>query len=329
MGRLYGTPIPGDTTTEFADTLAPDERSMATGFLDSIHLPLMEGEPDHEVIVRPSLAILFRMAVGPGADYYAPRFLEYERTGRSFPSWNWAPLVAPGVWAFYRRLWWAGIAFSVWPLAALAAFHAALPHLGLSGGVALAVAVLIIWLVPGIVAALTANTLVFRQARELVRYAESRTTKTDKAARWLARCTVIAPVPAMAAAAVAFVTAGAAVPTLDSTYADQVVRARIAESLVAIQPLQRQLEAWFTSQLPSDAPPLALASAQSGPDSPEAVTVSLTTGRVRLALDPLGPELSGKSILLAPALDRRLQVRWICIPVDVPEKYLPQECRQG
>ena len=58
-----------------------------------------------------------------------PRFLEYERTGRSFPSWNWAPLAAPGVWAFYRRLWWAGTAFSAWPFFALAAVWAALPRL--------------------------------------------------------------------------------------------------------------------------------------------------------------------------------------------------------
>jgi hypothetical protein len=50
---------------------------------------------------------------------------------------------------------------------------------------------------------------------------------------------------------------------------------------------------------------------------------------VRLALDSSIPELSGRSILLAPAIDRWLQVRWICIPVDIPERYLPQECKQG
>lgn len=329
MRRLYGTPLPGDTTTEFADTHPPAERSTATDFLDSVHLPRAEGEPEHEAIVRPSLAILFRMAVGPGADYYAPRFLEYERTGRSFPSWNWAPLVAPGVWAFYRRLWWAGTAFSAWPFFALAALWAALPRLDLSGEVALAVAMLLIWVAPGIVAALAANTVLYRKARRLVRHAEARTTKTDKAARWLSRCTVIAPMPAAAAAAALFVVTGLALPALDSAHSDQLVRARIAESLVALQPLQRQLEEWFISRLPSDAPPIAIAGARSAGDSPEAVSVNLANGRVRLALDSVGPELSGRSILLAPTIDRRRQVRWICIPVDVPAKYLPPECRQG
>ena len=59
------------------------------------------------------------------------------------------------------------------------------------------------------------------------------------------------------------------------------------------------------------------------------MNVSVANGRVRLALDSSIPELSGRSILFAPAIDRRSQVRWICIPVDIPERYLPQECKQG
>ena len=190
-------------------------------------------------------------------------------------------------------------------------------------------AALLIWLIPGVVASLIANTLVFRNARHLVRYAEGQTTQTDRAARWLARCTVIAPMPAVAAAAVAFVTAGAAVSTLDSAHSDQVVRSRIAASLVAIGPLQRQLEEWFISRLPSDAPPLALLNGRPGPDSDQTVTVSPVNGRVRLGLDSLGPEHTGRSILLAPAIDRKFHVRWICIPVGVPEKFLPPECQEG
>ena len=39
---------------------------------------MTEGEA-RQPRVRPALAVLFRVAVGPSADYYAPRFLEYER----------------------------------------------------------------------------------------------------------------------------------------------------------------------------------------------------------------------------------------------------------
>ncbi len=317
-----------DTMTDFADTVAP-ELSMATAFVDSIQLPLVDGEPEDERIVRPSLAILFRMAVGPGADYYAPRFLEYERVGRSFPSWNWAPLLAPAVWAIYRRLWLAGLAFIAWPLMAIAVFWIALPHLADINAIGLVAAAIVVWLIPSAVGALIGNTLVYRRTRRLVRNAEARTTQTDKAARWLSRRTVIAPVQAAATTAFMVVALGAVLPNLQSAYADQVVRTRIVEMMAAIQPLQRQLEEWFLSRSPTDAPTIDMADAQPGAESLEKVSVSLTNGSVRLALGSSIPELSGRSILLAPAIDRLRQVRWICIPVDIPARYLPEECRQG
>ena len=279
--------------------------------------------------MRPSLAFLFRMAVGPGADYYAPRFLEYERVGPGYPSWNWAALWAPAVWATYRRLWLPAIAFAVWPPLALALYGAVEPYVGGSGVVSIAVATFLVWLVPGLVAATIANILVYRQARRLVGAAEARTRQPEKAARWLSQRTVIAPVPAaLAGAATILLAFHVLIPNLRATYADQLVRSRIAESLAAIQPLQRQLEAWFASRSPSDAPDLTLAQMRPGADVVDTVNVSPTSGRVRLALDSLTPELSGRSILLAPALDRRQQVRWICVPVDVPARYLPRECRQ-
>jgi hypothetical protein len=119
------------------------------------------------------------------------------------------------------------------------------------------------------------------------------------------------------------------VPGCKSAYSDQLVKARVAESIVAIRPLQRQLEEWFMSRSPDDAPAIALAQTPVDASPLEKVTVSLVNGRVRLALDSSIPELSGRSILLAPAIDRWLQVRWICIPVDIPDRYLPQECKQG
>ncbi len=318
----------GDATDD-ADSGSPTEGTTATAFLDSVHLPRGADEPEEERIVRPSLALLFRMAVGPGADYYAPRFLEYERVGPGFPSWNWAALWVPAVWAIYRRLWLPAIAFAVWPFLALALYGAVEPDVGGSGAVSIAVAAFLVWLGPGLVAAAIANTLVYRQARRLVGTAEARLRQPEMAARWLSQRTVTAPIPAvLAGAATILLALQVVIPSLQATYADQIVRSRIAESLAAIQPLQRQLEEWFVSRSPFDAPDFALTQVRPEAELVDPVNVSLTSGRVRLALDALTPELSGRSILLAPALDRRQQVRWICVPVDVPARYLPRECRQ-
>ena len=246
MRELYGTfgdaasRREADTWSDVADARNPQDFPMAAEFTDSVHLPLEPGEDEDEKIVRPSLAILFRMAVGPDADYYGPRFLEYERTGRSFPSWNWAAFLAPGVWAIYRRMWGAGVAFSIWPFLALVVCWFALPSFSDTGLIGLAGAALAVWFSPGVVGALIANTLLHRKSRMLVQEAEARTPETDKAARWLSRRRVIAPFQAVAASAIMLTALGVVVPVFKSAYSDQVVKTRIAASIAALRPRWRK-----------------------------------------------------------------------------------------
>ena len=82
-----------------------------TATSDTIRLPGVEGEA--RTVVRPALAVLFRVAVGPRADAYVPRFLDYERGGGPRAGWHWPAFLAGPVWAFYRKLWIAGIVFIV------------------------------------------------------------------------------------------------------------------------------------------------------------------------------------------------------------------------
>ena len=55
--------------------------------------------------------------------------------------------------------------------------------------------------------------------------------------------------------------------------------------------------------------------------------MSPTTGRVRVSLGPSVPAVAGKQILLAPAVDDARGVQWMCVPVDIPARYLPESCR--
>ena len=268
------------------------------------------------------------MAIGPAADFYAPRFLEYERIGRSFPSWNWASLWAPSVWAFYRKLWLPGFAYALWPILAVALFVVVDPFLGDSGVAWIASAALFIWLIPGLVAALFANSLVFRKVRRAVHRAEATTTRAEAAA------TLLAARAPIALGAAAFLGGGTilfalyvAAPPLQAAYAAHIVRTQVASGLGALEPLQRQIEQmWADSKSLPAAPNYELVSASPGSEFLEAFDLDSTSGRLRVTLGPLIPALSGRSILLAPTLDGRQQVRWICIPVDIPAKYLPQAC---
>ena len=55
---------------------------------DAFHLPEALVGNAAERRVRPTLAVLYRLAVGPAADYYAPRFLKFEQAGHSAPGWH-------------------------------------------------------------------------------------------------------------------------------------------------------------------------------------------------------------------------------------------------
>ena len=214
-----------------------DDPSSATGFLDTVHLRTIEGEPAEEKVVRPSLAILFRVAVGPAADYYAPRFLEYERRGYSFPSWNWAAPWAPTIWAFYHKLWGAGLGFALWPVAAMAAFGLIDPYLGDSTLASVACAILLLWVLPGVVAGLIANTLIYHSTREVVRRAEAETLRPDEAAKLLGERSPIALGSAVVLGVVAINFALlVAAPNLQTAVADRAVRTRVAEALKALEP---------------------------------------------------------------------------------------------
>jgi len=326
---------PDAVRCELCGTDVDDSKSLnsigASAFLDTVHLLPVPGEASDERVVRPALAILFRLAIGPGADYYAPRFLEFERTGRSFPNWNWAAIGAPCVWAFYHKLWWPGLAFAMWPVIAMALFGLADPYLGDSTLTSIACAGLLLWLVPGVVAGLAANSLIYQNTRWLVREAEAKTMRPEEAARLLGARAPVAPGSAsLLGIAAALLAMFVATPALQTAYTDREVRREVAARLAAVQPLKHEVEAgWAPARSLLLAPDFEIADPQSSTGILGDVDVRLDTGRVRVTLPSWIPQLAGRSILLAPAIGQDERVRWICVPVDIPARYLPSECRQG
>ena len=204
-------------------------------------------------------------------------------------------LLAPAVWAIYRRLWWPAVGLcrmaaprhrrDVWWQT---------PQLADAGTATLAAAAIFVWLIPGVAAALTRQCARLSEgaAPGPVRRGPHRADRQGGA--------LALPLRRDRAAARrgrgggdARSRSGAAAPRLESAYADEVVRSRIAESLAAVAPLQRQLEGWFLSRLPSDAPPPDVVEARPGALAFAAVNVSPDNGRVRLALGSSIPELAG------------------------------------
>jgi len=314
------------------ESMVYESRDGATSFTpigDTIRMPWSSAAADDELVVRPALAVLFRIAVGPSADYYVPRFLQYERTGRSVPGWHWPAFFVPVFWALYRKLWLLGLVGALLPVAGVTAFAEFAPAIGHDPIAWFACVALFIWILPGAVSVAFANPLLYARVRRIVANAEAARGEPHDVAKIVA-----ASKPTSMPAA--FLLGGGAmaamfaltVPWLHTLYEDLGLRTGVAESLAAMRPLQQQIEdsVLRAKTIPPE-PDVAEIRTRLGRALIDTVHLSPINGRLRLVLGPALPELSGKMILLVPTEDSRQRVQWLCIPIDVLAKYLPPECR--
>ena len=296
--------------------------------LDSVVFPSFVREHQDERRVRPALAVLFRIAVGPQADYYARRFVKYERTGRSAPSWHWPAFILPTPWAFYRKLWLYGITCALLPLVGALAFTGFDAGVGDSSPAWWAGAILCVWLVPALVSSTLANPIYYRRIRWLIRRAERHTRSAETAAkRLLSRGATDVVLAALFGTATLLFVGSLAGPRLQAAYHEHGTRTKIAQAIAAMKPLQRQVEdEWARTRSIPQRPDYGAVRAHEGYAMIQAVDLNARNGRVRVDLGPAVPELQGKSILLAPAVDAWQKLRWLCIPIDIPDTYVPAAC---
>ena len=310
--------------------VSPTPTDLPDSLLDAtIRLPAYVAGDAPERVVRPALAVLFRIAVGPSADRYVRRFLAFERTGRGRPGWHWPSLLVPGVWAFYRKLWLTGIVFTLLPIAGALAFAAFDPEFDRADYVWVVSALLAVWILPGIVPALLADSLLYAHVRELVRTTERSAKSAGDAVQRLAELAPTSSVAALCAGGGAMVIVGALLlPHFRAAYVDLGIRAQVAQTLASVRSLQNDIEAtWTSARLLPRQSDHAVVRLQPGASLIADLDVDPASGRVRVALGPSVPELAGRTILLAPRRDAQDRVQWLCVPIDIPSRYLPKECR--
>jgi len=296
---------------------------------EPFHLPDdIVGDPA-ERRVPPKLAVLYRLAIGPAADHYAPRFLKFEQVGHSTPGFHWHAMLFPSAWAFYRKLWISGIVYAAMPLAGALAVRALGERIDDWNVPWLICAALLIWLLPALCAATLADSLLYHRIRRLVRRTEARTVNAAQAAQVLAERDPTSGVAGLLLGLGSIVIAlGIVTPDLFRAYSEHAVRSQVSETLAAVKGVQNQVEEQFerSGRTPARHEELPL-QPSAWAHMIEELSLNPATGRLRLSLGPAVPELWGKTLLLAPALDVFQRVRWFCIPIDIPEKYLPKECR--
>lgn len=327
MSEPSGATAPRDTRSPVAPATV---QRTAGGTLANVTIRLPgAGAPRQPLVVRPALAVLFRIAIGPRADRYVPRFLAFERAGHALPGWHWPAFLAPPVWAFYRKLWSEGVAFSLLPVAgafAFAALGGSLDGTGALWWVALAFSV---WLFPALLSALAADALLWGRVRRDVARAETAAESASKAVHTLAGAVPTSPASAIALGGGAIVLAATLLgPPIHAEYVAHAARDAVTATLTSLRIVQEAVEsAWDRTGSLAHARNVGTLLAQN--DGAYVGDVAVTSaGRVRVSLGPSVPGAAGKSIVLAPIVDDRQRVNWMCVPVDIPARFLPEACRR-
>jgi hypothetical protein len=307
--------------SEYFSYLPPDDHN--TVILPGDH------PAQRESVVRPALAVLYRIAIGPSADRYVQRFLAFERNGRGRPGWHWPSLLFPGVWAFYRKMWLLGIVFALLPVAGALGFILFEPMFEQADLVWIACAVLAVWILPGVLPALMADSLLYGHIRYLVFKAEKSARSATDAVASLARQS---PTSTLAAALLGgggiVVVLAVIVPSLHAAYVDMAIRSRVEQAVDSVRGLEDEIElGWFTTRLLPRQTGHPSVRASAGAALIEDVNVNPGTGRIKVALRAEVPELGGKTILIAPTRDEENRWQWMCVPVDIPKRWLPTRCR--
>ena len=280
---------------------------------------LAAGEPAEE---------LYRAVIGPSNQgYYLSRFSRFDKSGGAGVSWNWPAFFVTFYWLLYRKMWLSALLYLILPNLVFFLIGVVGSLAGTSANALTGVASLVVLVALFVVPPMYANALYYRHCAKKI--AEARAASPDLQ-RQLGELSgkggtsniALIIVFVFMAVFVLGILAAVAIPA----YQDYTVRAQVAGGIAAGRSAaasvgnyyqQRQqvpttlAQAGFAEQLPPVVKELGL-NPQNG-----TLTVTMASGPI-----------SGKSFLLVPSLDEKKQVIWKCMTKDIPNKYMPQACRQ-
>jgi Tfp pilus assembly major pilin PilA len=287
---------------------------------------------------------LYRAAVGPGrADFYAPKFVQFDEPGASKVSWNWSAFLVSFYWFLYRRMYgyWAiycllipFLVVMVAGIATAASRNPAIFSLADLGLLAYYYAIIPMY----------ANALYHRKIKE--RIAAVRRKVPDPAVQ----VTVLENGPHTSAIAwvillILFVPgigilAAIAIPA----YQNYVVRAQIYDGLTLAKPLEQAVVSHYGAahQWPAGLSDIGMSQAPSdryvASMDVDHGTVTITYGNQAIRL------LAGQTLSLRPTFLSPDRITWTCgnapprgqdpdsgaagsNQTDIADRYLPVVCR--
>jgi hypothetical protein len=186
-----------------------------------------------------------------------------------------------------------------------------------------------LWVLPGVFPALLADSLLYGHVRYVVSKTEQGARSATDAVQQLAKRS---PTSAFAAGLLGgggiVAMLAVVVPSLYDAYVDLEIRSRVEQAINSVRGLEDEIEiGWFTTRLlprqtehPSCSPIRAQRSSTT-------FTCIRKPAGSSWHLVPTSRRWRGKTILIAPTRDADDRWKWMCIPVDIPKRWLPKDCR--
>ena len=270
----------------------------------------------------------YRTVIGPkNQDYYMRNFQRFDSDGKIGISWHWPAFFITFYWLLYRKMWLNALIYFLSPYLVMFLLGVIGIVAGNSAGAAIGFIYITYLVGMFLLPPLYANALYYRHCRKKIAEVKVSSNTLQRqlgelSAKGGTSNVVLIIVFILVFIGMIGILAAIAIPA----YQDYVIRARLTEAssigntaagsvanyIYQHQKIPSNLEdTGFVASLPPSVKEIGVDSKNG------AITITMATAPIE-----------DKSLLLLPSLDTSNKIIWKCMSQDIPERYLPRQCRQ-
>lgn len=263
----------------------------------------------------------YKAILGPGnQDYYLEMFAGFDRDEAVSVTWHWPAFFASFFWLLYRKMWRDVLIYFLAP-------YLLMPLLGVIGGTFLVTLGYMLYTM-GIVFWLPmyANALYYKHCKKQVAAVSASSGDLQQqlgelSAKGGTGNVALTGGVALVSVVVLGILAAIAIPA----YQGHTVKTRTAQAYAMGKLAASKVSDFYMSHRAIPASLSETGFSEPMPNYIRVIGMSPRNGAVTVMMD--GPVVGGKSFTLEPALGKGGQLNWSCMSEQIPEQYLPQQCR--
>ena len=271
---------------------------------------------------------LYKAVIGPkNQAAYLKYFHEADRLSKTPASWHWPAFFITFNWMLYRKMWGKSLIYFLLPYLALIPMGIAGALFGKNSeqfvGLAYLAFIAILFVLPP----MYAKALYYKHCKNKIAQAQKSSPDIQRqlgelTGRGGTSNVVLIFVLIFGTISVIGILAAIALPA----YQDYTVRAKLAEAAVVAKNASNDVERYYLQykQVPSTIEETGFTT----PRNPSYSGVSVDSQNGVVSILMTTSPIQGKSLLMVPSQAADGTLTWTCQSADIPQKYLPQACRQ-